>query len=192
MVGSTKDMLDSNVLPMTEEVVSKSETSKLAHTPSETEKRISELLQERVFRRSTYILIQVHTVDSNRLLAMKALIDCGATAEFIDHEFVRAHELWMYPIPHPISLYNADGLPNEIGKITEAIDLVVQYKGHRSRSKFYVSSMGHKAIVLGHTWLAEHNPDINWRTGEDKMTCCPDCCGCMEADADWPEEITSG
>ena len=48
-VGSTKDMLDSNVLPMTEEVVSKSEMSKLTNTPSETEKRISELLQERVF-----------------------------------------------------------------------------------------------------------------------------------------------
>ena len=61
----TKDMLDSNVLPMTEEVVSKSEMSKPANTLSETEKRISELLQERVFRRSTYILIQVHTVNSN-------------------------------------------------------------------------------------------------------------------------------
>ena len=75
MVGSTKDMLDSNMLPTTEEVVSKSETSKLADTPSETEKRTSKLLQERVFRRSTYVPIQVHMVDSNRLLVMKALID---------------------------------------------------------------------------------------------------------------------
>ena len=77
MVGSTKDMLDSNMPPITEEVVSKSEMSKPADTPSETEKRISKLLQERVFWRSTYIPIQVHTVDSNCLLAMKALIDCG-------------------------------------------------------------------------------------------------------------------
>ena len=170
MVGS---MLDSNVLPMTEEVVSKSEMFKLANSPSETKKRISELLQERVFWRSTYIPIQVHTVDSNRPLAMKALIDCGAMAEFIDHKFVHAHKLWMYPILHPIGLYNADRSPDEIGKITEAIDRVIQYKGHRSWSKFYVSS-GHKAIVLGHTWLAEHNPDINWCKGEVKMTCCPD------------------
>ena len=108
-------MLDSNVLPTNEEVVSKSETPKLANTPSKTEKRISELLQERVFRRSTYVPIQVHTVDSNCPLVMKALIDSGAMAEFIDHEFVRAHELQTYPIPHPISLYNTDGSPNEIG-----------------------------------------------------------------------------
>ena len=70
MVGSTKDMLDSNVLPTIEEVVSKFETSKLADTASKTKKRISEFLQERVFRRSTYIPIQVHTVNSNRLLVL--------------------------------------------------------------------------------------------------------------------------
>ena len=163
-------MLNSNMLPTTEEVVSKSETSKPADTPSETEKRISKLLQERVFWRSTYVPIQVHTVDSNHPLVMKALIDCGAMAEFINHEFVCAHELQTYPILHPIGLYNTDRSPNEIGKITKAINLVIQYKGHRSRSIFYVSSIGHKAIILGHTWLAEYNPDINWHTGEVKMT----------------------
>ena len=122
---------------------------------------------------------------------MKALIDCGVTADFINHEFVCAHELRMYPIPHQIGLYNADGSPNEIGKITEAINLVVQYKGHSSQSKFYISSIGHKAIVLGHAWLAEHNPDINWCTGKVKMTCCPDCCGCAETNTSHPEGITS-
>ena len=131
-------------------------------------------------------------VDSNRLLAMKALIDCGAMAEFINHKFVCACELQMYLVLHPIGLYNADGSPNEIGKITEAIDLVIQYKGHRSPSKFYISSVGHKVIVLGHTWLAEHSPDINWHTGEVKMTRCPDYCGHTEADAGRPEGITSG
>ena len=101
-------------------------------------------------------------VDSNHPLAMKALIDCSAMGEFIDHKFVRAHELQTYQLPCLIGLYNADGLPNKIGKITKAINLVVQYKGHKSRSKFYVSSVGHKAIILGHTWLTEHNPNINW------------------------------
>ena len=87
MVGSTKDMLDSSVPPSTEEVVSKSEAPELADTRSEREKRILEALQNKIFRRSTYIPIQVHMVDSNRPLAMKALINCSATGEFIDHSF---------------------------------------------------------------------------------------------------------
>ena len=83
-------MLDSNMLLMTEEVVSKSETSKPADTPSQIEKRISKLLQERVFRRSTYVPIQVHTVDSNCPLAMKALIDwCNS----------RIHQPRVFPCP---------------------------------------------------------------------------------------------
>ena len=117
---------------------------------------------------------------------MQALIDCGAMGEFIDHEFIRAHELWTYQLPRPIGLYNADRASNEFRKITEAIDLIVQYKGHKSQSKFYVSSVGHKAIVLGHTWLAEHNPDINWHTGEVKLTCCPDYCGQAESNSSHP------
>ena len=85
-------MLDLNVPPMTEEVVSKSETPELADTRSKMERRILEALRNKIFWRS-YIPIQVHTVDSNHPLAMKALIDCGATGEFIDHEFVQAHRL---------------------------------------------------------------------------------------------------
>jgi len=151
-------MLDSNVPPVTEEVVSKSEMPVPADTQSKREKRMLEALRNKIFWRSTYIPIQVHTVDSNHPLAMRALIDCGAMGEFIDHEFVQAHELRTYPLPHPIGLYNVDRSPNEIGKITEAIDLVVQYKGHKSQSKFYVSSVGHKAIVLGHTWACGAQP----------------------------------
>ena len=134
-------------------------------------------------------------VNSIHPLAMKAMIDCSTTGEFIDHEFVRAHELQTYQHPHPIRLYNADRSPNEIGKITEAIDLIVQYKGHKSQSKFYVSltvsSISHKAIILGHTWLVEHNPDINWRTGEVKLTCHPDYCRQAESDSSHPDNNIS-
>ena len=63
---------------------------------------------------------------------MRALIDGGVMGEFIDHEFIQAHELRTYRLPCLIGLYNVDGLPNEIGKITEAINLVVQYKVHNS------------------------------------------------------------
>jgi len=44
MVGSTKDMLDSNVPPVTEEVVSKLETPEPTDTRSEREKQILEAL----------------------------------------------------------------------------------------------------------------------------------------------------
>jgi len=32
-------------------------------------------------------------------------------------------------------------------------------------------------VILGMLWLAAHNPEINWETGEVKMTRCPPLCG---------------
>jgi len=32
-------------------------------------------------------------------------------------------------------------------------------------------------VILGMPWLAHHNPEIDWRTGEVKMTRCPKECG---------------
>jgi len=31
-------------------------------------------------------------------------------------------------------------------------------------------------IILGHTWLMEHNPEIGWHTGDICMTRCPASC----------------
>jgi len=33
------------------------------------------------------------------------------------------------------------------------------------------------SVILGMPWLAHHNPEINGKTGEVKMTRCPDECG---------------
>jgi len=32
-------------------------------------------------------------------------------------------------------------------------------------------------VILGILWLACHNPEIDWRTGEVKITRCPEECG---------------
>jgi len=32
-------------------------------------------------------------------------------------------------------------------------------------------------VILGIPWLVAHNPEINWETGEVKMTRCPPLCG---------------
>ena len=39
--------------------------------------------------------------------------------------------------------------------------------------------------------LVEHNPDINWHTGEVKLTCCPDYCRQAESDSSDPDNNIS-
>jgi len=48
----------------------------------------------------------------------------------------------------------------------------VYYKGHVERMRMDVCDLGKTEIILGMPWLAAHNPEINWETGEVKMTRC--------------------
>ena len=67
-------------------------------------------------------------------------------------------------------MFNVDGSPNEVGSITEIIDVILHYEGHMERTSFTVTSLGKQDIILGFTWLQEHNPEINWWTWEVAMS----------------------
>ena len=53
----------------------------------------------------------------------------------------------------------------------------IYYKGYIKRIRMDVCDLGKTKIILGMPWLAVHNPEINWETGEVKMTRCPLLCG---------------
>jgi len=45
------------------------------------------------------------------------------------------------------------------------------------RMQMDVCDLGKTEVILGMPWLAAHNPEINWKTGEVKTTRCPPLCG---------------
>src|SRR3979490_2241724 len=110
--------------------------------------------------------LKVQSVDTGCPLAIDALLDSGTTEMFIDIEFVQAKRLKTHCLPHAIPVYNIDGTPNEAGTIKEEVDLICAYRNHTERATFSVTSLGHLAIILGHTWLTEHNPEVDWCSGE--------------------------
>src|SRR3979490_3149819 len=128
-------------------------------------------------RRCTRVLLKVQSVDTGRPLAINALLDSGAIGMFIDIEFVWAKRLKTRRLPRAILVYNIDGTPNEAGSIKEEVDLICTYGNHTECATFSITSLGHLAIILGHTWLTEHNPEVNWHSGEVSMTRCPESCG---------------
>src|SRR3979490_395784 len=121
--------------------------------------------------------LKVQSVDTGCPLAINALLDSGAIGMFIDIEFVWAKRLKTRHLPRAIPVYNIDGTPNEAGSIKEEVYLICTYGNHTERATFSITSLGHLAIILGHTWLTEHNPEVNWSSGEVSMTHCPESCG---------------
>ena len=72
-----------------------------------------------------------------------------------------------------IPVFNVDGSPNEAGRISEVVDVVLQYKTHSERMLLAVSGLGKQSLILGYDWLKDHNPKIDWEKGEVKITRCP-------------------
>src|SRR5882724_2744795 len=71
------------------------------------------------------IPLQLNTIDSNTPMSIKALIDSGAMGLFIEIDYMQSKNLKTWHLPRVIPVYNVDGTPNEVGHITEVIDLIV-------------------------------------------------------------------
>src|SRR3981189_2919472 len=116
--------------------------------------------------------ISLTTVDTHETAQVHALLDSGATGMFIDRKYVRQQGWRTRSLQQPIKVYNVDGTLNQGGSITEEITLMVSHKGHKERAVFEITDLGKTNIIIGHTWLRKHNPEIDWHTGEVQLTRC--------------------
>jgi hypothetical protein len=86
-------------------------------------------------------------------------------------------------LTRPIPVYNVDGTPNEGSAIRKIADVILRYNGHVERTQFAITQLGKQSMILGFTWLREHNPKINWQTKEVCMSRCPTRCDTCRLDA---------
>ena len=80
---------------------------------------------------------------------------------FIDRDFIWTKGINTWSISCPILVYNVDGSPNEAGQISKVIDVVLRYKTYSERILLAISSLGRQNMILGYTWLKDHNLEVN-------------------------------
>jgi len=123
--------------------------------------------------REVWLNVGVENLDTHEGVTVKALLDSGAMGMFMDKRMAARHGFKLQKLERPIMVRNIDGTNNS----GEAITHQVYYKGYVERMRMDVCDLGKTEIILGMPWLAVHNPEINWETGEVKMMRCPPLCG---------------
>jgi len=123
--------------------------------------------------REVWLNIRVEKIDTHEGVMIKALLDSGAMEMFMDRQMVTRYGFKLQRLERPIAIRNVDGTNNSRGAITHQVECNVFYKGHVERMRMDVCDLGKTEVILGMPWLVAHNPEINWETGEVKMTRCP-------------------
>jgi len=99
-------------------------------------------------------------------------LNSGATENFINWNFICSKGINTQTLSYNISVFNVDGSPNEARRNSEVVDILLCYKTHSERMLLAVSGLGKQSLILGYNWLKDHNPKIDWKKGEVKMTHC--------------------
>ena len=104
-------------------------------------------------------------------------MDSGATGLVMSSEFTKKQEFKLKKLERPVNVRNVDQSFNKEGSIENTVEVNIYYQEHRERTKINMISGQKWMVILGMLWLACHNPEIDWKTGEVKMTRCPEECG---------------
>jgi len=127
--------------------------------------------------REVTVKIGLERIDTQEGIMVEALLDSGATGLVMNSEFAKKQGFKLKKLERPMNVRNVDRSLNKEGPIENTVEVNIYYQGHRERTEINVIGGQKWTVILGMLWLAQHNPEIDWRTGEVKMTRCPKECG---------------
>ena len=96
----------------------------------------------------------------------KVMIDLGTTGNYINPIFKEQLKILgiKKAMPEPISGLNNENLGGHL--IDELGFVPIAVMGHLESINFDIIPLEQYNMVLGILWLRNHNPIINWKTGE--------------------------
>ncbi len=107
-------------------------------------------------------LLPVSVKYKDTIHSCSALVDSGAEGNFLDISVAAQWGIPAIPLPSPISVRSLNGLLlSSITHSTPSVSLVVS-GNHREVIELYLLDSPGAPVVLGHPWLVQHNPHVDW------------------------------
>jgi len=109
-----------------------------------------------------HIMVKIQLHSGKESVTINAIIDSGATEEFIDREVCNKHRIKLIKTKNPGEIYLEDGKPSAMGPITHMTKVPMDISSHWELATFQVANLQNHEVILGMPWLREHNPTLDW------------------------------
>jgi len=107
-------------------------------------------------------MVKIQLQGEKESVTINAMMDSGATEDFIDREVCNKHGIKMIKAKNPREIYVADGKPSAMGPATHMTKVPMDISSHIELATFQVANLQNHEVILGMPWLREHNPTIDW------------------------------
>jgi hypothetical protein len=110
---------------------------------------------------------------NNQIVETTALVDSGATGNFLDLGLLSLANFPLQRLPKPIQAYNVDGSTNRKGTILWKTKIPVLPFQENNGLELMIVSLGRRQIILGMPWLKAQNPHIDWKANTLSLPASP-------------------
>ena len=117
------------------------------------------LLTHRAHQAQSEILADVH--GDHETVNIHAMVDSGATEDFIDNEICKKHEIKIIKAEVERKIYLANGKLSTMGPVTDMAKVPIDISNHRELAILQVATLQHHEGILWMPWLRVNNPTID-------------------------------
>ena len=126
--------------------------------------------------REVTVKIRLKQEEEEKGIVVEALLDSKTTVLVMSEKFARKHRFRRTKLERPIYVRNVDDIVNYMGPIVDIVEMEIYFRGHKKKISVDVIGGQKQEVILDMPWLACHNPEIDWRTGEVQMMRCLEEC----------------
>ena len=109
--------------------------------------------------------IQFYTWSIAKRAKATALLDSGATENFMNLGYTWWLHLPIKWLSQPQPLYNVDRSENKSGQLLFYTDLQVQTRQQTTNLRFFLSDLDEHKAILGYPWFTAFQPHVDWKRG---------------------------
>ena len=99
--------------------------------------------------REVWLKVGLEKLENHEGVAVKALLDSGATGLFMNMTFAKKKRFKMEKLKKPLLVWNVDGTINVGGAITHQVECNMFFKGHMERARMDMCNLGKMELILG-------------------------------------------